>query len=89
MICFFLRVQGDSMIGAGIMPATGAGKKTGACPDGDILVCASEAEATVKRLRFRRIGFIPEPANKNYPEIVLDERAEDCRQGDYRGEAYV
>ena len=68
--CFALRVRGDSMINAGILP----GDKVVVRPqqtadDGQIVVARLEAEAPVKRLRCRsgKIWLMPE--NENYEPI--------------------
>ena len=68
--CFALRVRGDSMINAGILP----GVKVVVRPqqtadDGQIVVARLEDEATVKRLRCRsgKIWLMPE--NENYEPI--------------------
>ena len=68
--CFALRVRGDSMINAGILP----GDKVVVRPqqtadDGQIVVARLEDEATVKRLRCRsgKIWLMPE--NENYEPI--------------------
>ena len=68
--CFALRVRGDSMINAGILP----GDKVEVRPqqtadDGQIVVARLEDEATVKRLRCRsgKIWLMPE--NENYEPI--------------------
>lgn len=72
---FFLRAQGDSMIGAGIH-------------DGDLLIVDRSAEAshdrvviaalddelTVKRLVRRKGKVYLVPANPDYPEIDITER---------------
>ncbi len=72
---FFLRAQGDSMIGAGIH-------------DGDLLVVdrsleaahnrvaivALDGELTVKRLVYRHERLFLVPANPKYPEIDITER---------------
>ena len=68
--CFALRVRGDSMIGAGILP----GDKVVVRPqqnaeDGQIVVARIEDEATVKRLcrKNGQIWLLPE--NENYAPI--------------------
>lgn len=72
---FFLRAQGDSMIGAGIH-------------DGDLLVVdrsleaahnriaivALDGELTVKRLVYRHERLFLVPENPKYPEIDITER---------------
>lgn len=68
--CFALRVQGDSMIGAGILN----GDKVVVRPqptanDGQIVVARIEDEATVKRLRRRNGEIWLMPENDNYDPI--------------------
>ena len=76
--CFALRVRGDSMINAGILP----GDKVVVRPqqtadDGQIVVARLEDEATVKRLRCRsgKIWLMPEienyePIDGTHAEII-------------------
>ena len=76
--CFALRVRGDSMLGAGILP----GDKVVVRPqstadDGQIVVARLEDEATVKRLRRRngKIWLLPEndaydPIDGTHAEII-------------------
>ena len=74
---FFLRVQGDSMIDAGIMPDDLVLVKKQPCSqDRDIVVCRIDGEVTVKILRSRENKFFLEPANKNYSIISLNERSQ-------------
>ena len=74
---FFLRVKGDSMIGAGIMPDDLVLVKKQPCAqDGDIIVCSVDGEVTVKILRNRENHFFLEPANKNYSIIPLNENSQ-------------
>ena len=68
--CFALRVRGDSMLGAGILP----GDKVVVRPqstadDGQIVVARLEDEATVKRLRRRNGQVWLMPENDNYDPI--------------------
>ena len=68
--CFALRVRGDSMINAGILP----GDKVVVRPqqsadDGQIVVARIEDEATVKRLRRRNGEIWLMPENDNYEPI--------------------
>ncbi len=74
---FFLRVHGDSMIEAGIMPDDLVLVKKQPCAqDRDIVVCRVDGEVTVKILRSRENKFFLEPANKNYSIISLNERSQ-------------
>ena len=68
--CFALRVRGDSMLGAGILP----GDKVVVRPqstadDGQIVVARLEDEATVKRLRRRNGEIWLLPENDAYAPI--------------------
>ncbi len=68
--CFALRVQGDSMIGAGIL----SGDKVVVRPqqtaqDGQIVVARLEDEATVKRLRMKNGEVWLLPENPDYAPI--------------------
>ena len=68
--CFALRVRGDSMINAGILPGDKVvGRPQQTADDGQIVVARLEDEATVKRLRCRsgKIWLMPE--NENYEPI--------------------
>ena len=74
---FFLRVQGDSMIDAGIMPDDLVlVKKQAVAQDRDIIVCRIDGEVTVKILRSRENRLFLEPANKNYSIISLNENSQ-------------
>ncbi|MDD5745781.1 MAG: transcriptional repressor LexA [Candidatus Omnitrophica bacterium] len=75
---FFLRVKGDSMINAGIMPDDLVLVKKQPCAqDKDIVVCrVDDGEVTVKILRSREDKFFLEPANRNYQIIPLNERSQ-------------
>lgn len=69
--CFFLKVQGDSMIGRGILNGDYVIVNPGALPqDGDIVAARLGEEATVKTLR-KRDGTVmvleaANPAEKDY-----------------------
>lgn len=77
---FFVRVQGDSMVGAGIRDGDLLVVDRSLTPaDGDIVIAAVDNEFTVKRLRMktvqaegravRRVAL--EAANPAFPTIVL------------------
>ena len=76
--CFALRVRGDSMLGAGILPGDKVVVRPQAtADDGQIVVARLEDEATVKRLRRRggEIWLMPEndadaPIDGNHAEII-------------------
>jgi repressor LexA len=74
---YFLRVTGDSMIGAGILDGDLlAVKSSPEAPDGSIVVARIEDEVTVKRLRRKgpRHRVILEAENPDYAPIVVDLR---------------
>ena len=72
---FALRVRGDSMIEAGIMPDDLVlVKKQEVAQTGEIIVALVEDEATVKNLRRRGKDYYLEPANANYAPILVDQR---------------
>ena len=74
---FFLRVKGDSMVGAGIMPDDLVlVKKQSHAQDRDIVVCRVDDEVTVKTLRSKNSHIFLEPANRNYPIINLNGNAQ-------------
>ena len=68
--CFALRVRGDSMLGAGILPGDKVVVRPQAtADDGQIVVARIGDEATVKRLRRRHGEIWLLPENENYPPI--------------------
>ncbi|MBI5850648.1 MAG: repressor LexA [Planctomycetes bacterium] len=70
---FALRVRGDSMIEAGILPDDlVVVRKGSAQPKGAIVVAMVGDEATVKRLGARRGKVVLEPANRAYQPIVAE-----------------
>jgi len=72
---FALRVRGDSMIGAGIMPDDLVlVKKQSMAQTGETIVALVEDEATVKHLRRRGEDYYLEPANPRYAPILMDQR---------------
>ncbi len=71
---FALRVQGDSMTGAGILDGDLVIVRQQAAADpGDIVVARLGDEATVKRLRVLRGHPVWEPANPAYAPIPAEE----------------
>ncbi|MBL4744576.1 MAG: translesion error-prone DNA polymerase V autoproteolytic subunit [Cycloclasticus sp.] len=74
---FFVRAEGESMLGAGIHPGdvlvvdrsvhAGVGK---------IIVCALDGELTVKRLRSKEGKLVLSPENPNYQDIPLKEEVD-------------
>ena len=86
---FFVRVEGDSMVGAGIRDKDLLVVDRSLSPaNGDIIIASVDGEFTVKTYRAglktgkdgRRHRYIAlEPANPNYPTIVLKPGQElDC-----------
>jgi repressor LexA len=70
---FALRVQGESMVGAGILPGDVVIVREQPTADpGDVVVALIEDEATVKRLARRRGKLYLEPANPRYEAVELD-----------------
>ena len=68
--CFALRVRGDSMLGAGILPGDKVVVRPQAtADDGQIVVARLEDEATVKRLRRRNGEIWLLPENDAYDPI--------------------
>lgn len=69
---FALRVQGDSMTGAGILDGDVViVQRDARTQDGDIVVARVGGEATVKRLRVRRERVELHPENPAYAPIVV------------------
>jgi DNA polymerase V len=74
---FFVRAEGESMLGAGIHPDdilvvdrsvhAGVGK---------IVVCALDGELTVKRLRSKEGKLVLAPENPDYPDIPIKEEVD-------------
>ncbi|MDP2652677.1 MAG: transcriptional repressor LexA [Candidatus Omnitrophota bacterium] len=71
---FALRVKGDSMIGAGIMPDDLVlVRKQSIAKTGETVVAMVGEEATVKSLRKRDQSYYLEPANPKYDPIPVDD----------------
>jgi repressor LexA len=72
---FALRVRGDSMTDAGILPGDIVVVHRGAAvQSGDVVVALVEDEATVKRLRLRGRAVELHPANPSYAVLRPDPR---------------
>jgi repressor LexA len=77
---FALRVQGDSMIGAGIEPGDYVLiRQQDTASSGDIVVALLGDEVTVKRLRKRGQALFLEAANAAYAPIPLAQQAATSR----------
>lgn len=69
---FFVRVAGDSMIGAGILDGDLLAVDRSLRPaNGDIVIAAVDGEFTVKLFRRDRNGVRLEPENPSFPTITL------------------
>jgi repressor LexA len=70
-ILFALRVEGESMTGAGILPGdVVVVRRQERAPSGAIVVALVRDEATVKRLRIRGRRFELHPENPDFAPIV-------------------
>jgi len=70
---FGLRVRGESMTGAGILPGDiVVVRRQPAADSGDIVVALIGGEATVKRLRIRRNRVELHPENPDFEPIIPD-----------------
>lgn len=74
---FFVRAEGESMLGAGIHPGDilVVDRSVNASV-GKVVVCALDGELTVKRLRSKEGKLVLSPENPEYPDIPLNEGAE-------------
>ena len=71
---FFLRVQGESMIDAGILDNDLVGvRKTKNAENGEIVVARLEDEVTLKRFKKDSSGFRLVAENKSFSDIRVDE----------------
>ena len=69
---YFVRVEGDSMTGAGINDGDILVVDRSLRPaDGDVVIASVDGDFTVKRFRRGREGIRLEPANPDYPVIRL------------------
>jgi DNA polymerase V len=69
---FFVRVEGQSMIGAGIHPDDIlVVDRSMEASNGNIVVAAVDGELTVKRLQYRRARLFLEPENPDYDPIEI------------------
>jgi repressor LexA len=71
-VVFLLRVQGDSMIGAHILPGDHAlVRRQSTAENGDIVVALLNDEATVKRISFKQDMVILQPEHPSMPPIQV------------------
>lgn len=69
---YFVRVEGDSMVGAGISDGDLLVVDRSLRPaDGDVVIASVDGDFTVKTYRRDKSGVRLEPANPNYPVIRL------------------
>src|SRR5690625_18757 len=69
---FLIRIEGDSMIGEGILPGSIAIIDRAIEPvSGMVVLAVLDGEFTVKKLFKRNGGFYLEPANKKYRTIEI------------------
>ena len=73
---FFLRVQGESMIDAGILDNDLVGvRKTKNAENGEIVVARLEDEVTLKRFKKDSSGIRLVAENKSFSDIRVDEKS--------------
>ena len=71
---FFVRVQGDSMLGAGIHPGDLLiVDRSRQADDGRVIIAVLDGELTVKRLRRRKGQVWLHPDNEAYPPLLITE----------------
>lgn len=71
---FMLRVEGDSMIGAGIYDGDMLiVDRSETAVDGSIVIAAVQGDLTVKRLKKNTLGIWLLPENPKYKPIVINE----------------
>lgn len=74
---FFVRAQGDSMLGAGIHPNDILVVDRSVEPvSGKIVICALNGELTVKRLVFEQEHWRLCAENPDYPDLILSDELE-------------
>lgn len=72
--CFLLRVQGESMSGAGIMPGDMVIVRPNIEPqNGDIIVALMDEEATVKKFRRENGQIVLLPENPAFSPVIIQE----------------
>lgn len=71
---FFVRVEGDSMVGAGIHPGDLLIVDRSLRPiDGKIIIAVLNGDLTVKRLKIKDGKYTLVPENKNFTPILVTE----------------
>ena len=79
---FFLRVQGESMIDAGILDNDLVGvRKTRNAENGEIVVARLQDEVTLKRFKKDSSGIRLVAENKSFSDIKLDESSDFSIEG--------
>jgi repressor LexA len=77
---FALRVKGDSMIGAGILPGDLViVRQAQEVKEGEIIVAIINSDATVKRFYKENEHVVLKAENKKYPPIRVDPNTEDLQ----------
>jgi len=70
---FFVRAEGDSMIGAGIYPNDILVVDRSLRPtSGKVVICALNGELTVKRLKTKKGRMVLTAENPDYKDIVIN-----------------
>ena len=83
---FFLRVQGESMIDAGILDNDLVGvRKTKNAENGEIVVARLEDEVTLKRFKKDSSGIRLVAENKSFSDIRVDETSNFSIEGEAVG----
>ena len=79
---FFLRVQGESMIDAGILDSDLVGvRKTRNVENGEIVVARLQDEVTLKRFKKDSSGIRLVAENKSFSDIKIDESSDFSIEG--------
>ena len=79
---FFLRVQGESMIDAGILDSDLVGvRKTRNAENGEIVVARLQDEVTLKRFKKDSSGIRLVAENKSFSDIKVDESSDFSIEG--------
>ncbi len=69
---FILKVQGESMIGAHILPGDHAlVRRQSTAENGDVVVALVNDEATVKRIQFKPGMIVLQPEHPSMPPIEI------------------